>query len=180
MTFRSFMLVSHRWLGLLSAVVVAVAGLTGAVLTWPLPPPYNDMLIEAHMNLWLGEVGAWAVLIATAASLLLQAGGLYLWWRTKRLALETGVGWRRLMLDLHNVVGVLGFVVMLVIAATALGRVGLRGIEAPGMGFARKVVSRLHTAGGFPVPAKAVYAVASLGFAVQGVTGVALWLKSRG
>ena len=171
------MLVTHRWIGLVSAVVVAIAGITGAMLAAPTNTRFNEAVIEAHINLGLGEGGAYAVVAATVISILLQAGGLYLWWRTKRLALATGAGWRRFMLDLHNVVGVLGFVVMLVIAASALGRVGLRGAAGlPGLG--RKVASRLHTAGGFPVPVKAVYAVASLGFAVQGVTGVALWLKT--
>jgi uncharacterized iron-regulated membrane protein len=179
MSLRPFMLWSHRWLGLTSSLVLAIAGITGAILTWPLPPPYGDVILEFHMDLGLGRPGAWTVLVATAVSVLLQAGGIYLWWRTKRLALETGAGWRRFALDLHNVVGVLGLVVMFVLAVTALGRVGLRGIEAPGMQFTRKVVSRLHTAGDFPAPARAVYAVASLGFALQGVTGVAVWLKPR-
>jgi hypothetical protein len=33
--FRSFVLITHRWLGLTSSVVVSIVGLTGAILVWP-------------------------------------------------------------------------------------------------------------------------------------------------
>ena len=35
MGLRQFLLVTHRWLGLASSLLLTIAGLTGALLVWP-------------------------------------------------------------------------------------------------------------------------------------------------
>jgi uncharacterized iron-regulated membrane protein len=43
----------------------------------------------------------------------------------------------------------------------------------------RRVILAWHTSKGFPLPVKVLYAVGTLGFLVQGVTGVAMWWRPR-
>jgi uncharacterized iron-regulated membrane protein len=178
MTLRGVVLWTHRWLGLLCGIVLILAGVTGALLLLPFPQPTIDWLIEWHMNLLAGSVGQWVVFAATFASVLLQLGGLYLWWPAKSLRLRTGRGWWRTSYDLHNLVGVVALLVMLLLAATAVGRVFFRYVDVPlALEMLPRVNSRLHTAGGFPVAVKAIYVVASLAFALQAVTGALVWWR---
>jgi uncharacterized iron-regulated membrane protein len=178
MTLRGVVLWTHRWLGLLSGIVLILAGVTGAVLVLPLSQPTIDWLIEAHMNLLAGTTGQWVVFAATVASVLLQIGGLYLWWPVKSLRVRTNRGWWRASYDFHNLVGVVALLVMLLLAATAVGRVFFRYVPMPlALEMLPRVNSRLHTAGGFPAPIKALYFVASMAFALQAVTGALVWWR---
>jgi uncharacterized iron-regulated membrane protein len=178
MPFRSFVLWTHRWIGLVSAVVIVIAGLTGAVVVLPLPPALMDTMIMWHMDLAAGTVGKWTVIVATFASVLLQLGGLYLWWPPKALRVRTDRGWWRLSYDLHNWVGVVGLLMMGLLAVTALGRVFFHYVSVPlAIEMVPRVVSRLHTAFGFPWPLQVVYALGSLAFVAQAVTGALVWWR---
>ncbi|MGE0812476.1 MAG: PepSY domain-containing protein [Vicinamibacterales bacterium] len=184
MSFRTFMLWSHRWLGLTSGVLVLIAGLTGSLVMLPFAQPTRAWLLELHMNLLAGRAGAWLVVAVTVVSLLLQVGGVYLWWPPKSLRLRTDRGWWRFSYDFHNWVGVVGLLIMGLLGATALGRVFFRAVPVPlAIEFVPRVVSRLHTAGGFPLPLQAIYFVGSLGFVAQAITGALVWWrpsKARG
>ena len=178
MNLRQVILTMHRWLGLPSAVVLILAGVTGAMLVWP--GSFGRWPARLHDSLAMGRPGVLIVLAATAAAVTLQISGLYLWWRTRRVRISTRLGWRRFATDLHHSVGALAFVVMLLIAGTAIGRVTGRLLDpAQQHQDLRGKIARLHTTKGFPVAIKLVYAAASIGFAVQGVTGVVMWWRTR-
>jgi uncharacterized iron-regulated membrane protein len=178
MTLRGVVLWTHRWIGLITGIILILAGVTGALLVLPLPQPTIDHLIEWHINLLAGAVGQWVVFAATFTSVLLQLGGLYLWWPSKSLGIRTNRGWWRASYDLHNFVGVVGILVMLLLAATAVGRVFFRYVDVPlALEMLPRVNSRLHTAGGFPAPLKAMYFAASMAFALQAVTGALVWWR---
>lgn len=178
MTLRAFLLWSHRWLGLVWSLLIVLAGVTGALVLLPWPEPTFTVLLDWHIGLVAGQAGAWVVVAATVATLLLQLGGVYLWWPTKSLRLRRDRGWWRFAYDLHNLTGVVGLPVMGLLAATAIGRVVFREFPLPpSLSIVPRLVSRLHTAGGFPVVLQIVYAVFSLAFVVQAVTGVLVWWR---
>lgn len=165
-------------MGLVSSLLLIVAGVSGAVLVLPIPDPPREDLIQFHVNLLAGPAGAWAVLAATVVSLLLQIGGLYLWWPSKALPLRANRGWWRLAYDLHNLTGVISVLMMALLAATAVGRVFFRYVEVPSaLWFVPRIVGRLHTAGGFPAPILVIYALGSLAFVAQAVTGALVWWR---
>jgi uncharacterized iron-regulated membrane protein len=182
MTFREFRVVAHRWMGLLASLVLAIAGLTGAVLVWPGRFPGRGLVSALHDSLALGGTGRWIVLVATGLAILLQLGGLYLWFQRRIVALRLAGSWQRLAFDLHHVVGVVGFVLMLTLAVTGIGRVVMRSADtgAGPRSAARSIMIRYHAGEEFHPAVKLLYALASTGFAVQGFTGVVMWWKAMG
>src|SRR5688572_1320801 len=108
MSFRQLVLVTHRWLGLGSSGILAIVGLTGAFLITP-GLPLRKIAGGLHEKLALGTPGAWIVTIATAAAVLLELGGCFLWWKQKLLRVRSGKGWRQALIDLHHVVGAVAF-----------------------------------------------------------------------
>lgn len=178
MTVRQFMVWSHRWLGLGSGIVLAIAGLTGALVLVHWSDPVNEWLIEVHLNLLGGTAGAWVVLAASFVGVLLQLGGLYLWWRTKSVALRLDRGWWRAAYDLHNVVGIVGLLLMGLLAATAVGRMCFRLVPLPpALEILPRANARLHSATGFYWPIQVVWGLGSLAFVVQAVTGALVWWR---
>jgi uncharacterized iron-regulated membrane protein len=177
MTVRRLVFVTHKWMGLASSVVLAIAGVTGTLLVWPELLPAASGVGSLHETLALGRPGWYVVLAATAAGIALQASGVVLWWKTRRLRVRTDAGLWRFAFDLHGSAGVIALVVMLVLGATALGRVVTRSVPVPDA--LASAVSRLHTTRDFPVAVKAVYAVSSLGFFVQGASGLVIWWKPK-
>lgn len=170
-TFRGLALFAHRWAGLLSSVVLAVAGLTGAALLVP-DLPLSGRVSGLHDSLWMGRPGRLIVLAATAAGVLLLATGLVIWWRQKRLQIRFRSGWRVWFGDLHHALGIVTFLMMLVLAGSALV-----APLAPDPALAR-AMARLHRASDAGTVLKVVYAIGSLAFFVQGVTGVYMWWKT--
>ena len=78
-----------------------------------------------------------------------------------------------MVVDLHNSIGVLAVSIMLVLAVTGAAR---PVVKHPSL---RPMISLLHTTEGFPTPIKVLYAVGSMGFMVQGVTGLLMWWRPR-
>lgn len=104
---------------------------------------------------------------------MLQLGGVWLWWKRKSFAVRLSAGWRRAVIDLHHSAGALCLVLMLVLAVTGVGMT----LFAPGP--ERRMFVDLHTARQYALPVKVLYALGSLGFLVQGVTGVLMWWGPR-
>jgi uncharacterized iron-regulated membrane protein len=181
---RRFFLTTHRWLGLSSAVVLAIAGATGTLLAWPWPGHselWRPLTARVHESLGLGIlglaiVGYWIVTLASGIALLLVVGGVILWWRRKVATVAVGKGWPRAMFDLHHVIGIFGSAGMLLIAITGIGVMFLR----PEDGAIFEVVFALHTTRGFAWPVKIVYMIGTTAFVVQVVTGVVIWWKAAG
>ena len=173
MTSRRFVLITHRWIGLSTSIILVIAGATGAVLAVPGPDLLRRAASRLHETLALGSVGNMIVLTATAAAIVLQLGGVWLWWKRKSFAVRLSAGWRRAAIDLHHSAGALGLVLMLLVAVTGVGMTMI----APGP--ERAMFVDLHTARKYALPAKVLYALMSLGFLVQGVTGVLMWWRPR-
>ncbi|MEO6222671.1 MAG: PepSY domain-containing protein [Vicinamibacterales bacterium] len=172
-SWRRLLLVTHRWIGLSTSLVLIIAGGTGAMMVWGFQGPFRRSVGRVHENLALGRVGIWIVMIATAGAIVLQLGGVILWWRRKTVRVRTTLGWRTAVIDLHHSVGLLGLLLMLTIAATGVG------MRIAGPGPVRRTIVDFHTSRTFPVAVDVLYAMGSLGFLVQGVTGVVMWWKPR-
>ena len=172
MKLRTFVLTTHRWLGLSVSIIVAVAGGTGSIMVWGGGHFFRRAAGKLHVDLAMGRPGGLVVLVATAAAILLELGGLYLWWSQKKLSIRRRSGWRNVVLDLHHVIGVLGFAVMLALAVTALGM-------SMGSHATREALAPFHTGRSFPVPAKLILALCSLGFVVQAGTGILMWMRRQ-
>jgi uncharacterized iron-regulated membrane protein len=182
MTFRHFVLVTHRWIGLASSLVLLVVGLTGAGLVWPrLLGPLERPFGTLHTRLALGEPGQWLVVAATTASALLVIGGLVLWWKRRLLRVTVRRGWWRFVFDLHHSLGFLAAVIMLIIALSGIG-LTLTQYERPmsaEQDRTRRFVHRFHTGRRFPLPITWIYVLGSLAFLAQGASGVVMWWKPQ-
>jgi uncharacterized iron-regulated membrane protein len=170
---RRLILVTHRWIGLSTSLVLIIAGATGAMMVWGFQSEFRRMVGRIHENLALGSLGTWIVVLATAGAIVLQFGGVILWWKRRTFTVRTSAGWRAAVVDLHHAVGALGLLLMLVIAATG---VGMRMVDP---GSVRRTIVDFHTSRRFPLAIDIVYAIGSLGFVVQGMTGIAMWWKPR-
>jgi uncharacterized iron-regulated membrane protein len=172
---RHFILVTHRWLGLTSSIVLAIVGATGAVLTWrehlALAEALGRYASPLHERLAAGRIGYWIVVVSTGLAVLLEIGGLVLWWkrRTWRIRFDQGL-WRGCF-DLHHMAGVVLLPLMLVLAATGFAMAFVLPAGDPEL---RRLLARFHI-GHFPVPIKMLYTIATLGFVVQGATGLVIW-----
>jgi hypothetical protein len=63
---------------------------------------------------------------------------------------------------------------MMVLAVSGVGMAFVAPKDNPEL---RRVIFNWHTTRGFPLPVKLLYAVGTLGFLVQGLTGIAMWWK---
>ncbi len=74
---------------------------------------FFDILVNLHMNLLLGKLGAQVVKYATLIFLILICSGIYLWWpKNKKLAKQRFLfnwknirNWKRKNFDLHAILG---------------------------------------------------------------------------
>ena len=173
---RSIILVTHRWLGLSSSLVLAIVGVTGAVLVFPGTSPLKGIAGPLHERLGMGQFGWWIVVIVTIAAVFLELGGLYLWWKRKSIWVRMRSGWRPALFDLHHAVGLLSLPLMLLLAVSGVGMAFVTPQNQPQL---RRVIFDFHTTRGFSTLIKVVYAIGTMGFMVQGVTGVAMWWKPR-
>lgn len=178
MDVRRWMLLTHRWLGLGSAIVQVTAGATGVALLFDLGPAIGEPTALFHEQLLAGATGRWIVFAATAVALVLQATGLWLWWPPQPLRLRTDRGWWRLGYDLHNLSGILTLPITVLLAATGVGRVLFEVVPPPAsLEIVHRVVGRLHSASGFPLIVKVAYALGSAAFVVQAITGLLVWWR---
>ena len=182
MTVRRVLLVAHRWLGLVSALILCIVGASGAILLLPdsvplrrIGGPFHERLALGSPTSPLGLLGSRLVVVTTAAAIVLEFSGAILWWRRKRVAIRwSGESWRVLD-DLHHSAGVVLLPLMLVLALSGLG-LDVVGLDQPEL---RRFTMDLHTADPFSTFVKLLYLVASLGFVVQGVTGLVMWWKPQ-
>lgn len=185
---RTLLLVTHRWLGILAAVVLVVAGVTGAGLVYT----RAEALVNLHVTLAMGAPGRWLVNVATIAATLLVMGGVALWWQRKILTIDRSKGLWRLMFDLHHALGIVGGIMMLAIALSGTGLM-LTAQIGDRLGFAkddpnypsraevltRKLIHTAHTGGSFSQPLNVLWCLGSASFAVQAVSGLWVWWKPR-
>lgn len=116
-------LVIHRWIGLAASVFLLVAALTGALLVFRDSPA----VLQLHVRLLAGSAGEALVNGATVAVLFLVPTGLILWWRRPCYSIRRSTSARRMLFDLHNVLGFYSAAFVLLFAATG----ALLAFEAP-------------------------------------------------
>jgi uncharacterized iron-regulated membrane protein len=116
------------------------------------------------------------VVAATVCALVIQLSGLFLWWRSKIIAVRAGVGWRRAVDDLHHSSGALGLPLMVLLALSGVSIAFVIPQSYPAL---RRTIFDLHTTRGFSLPVRIIYAAASACFAIQGMSGVAMWWKPK-
>lgn len=85
---------------------------------------------ELHMRLGGGEFGSGVLKWSAAAMLFSLASGLYLWWPNQPTRVRLTRSHRRLWSDLHNVIGIVSFFPLFLLAATGM-ILGFEGQLAP-------------------------------------------------
>jgi uncharacterized iron-regulated membrane protein len=177
MDMRYLVLATHRWLGLSSSVVLSIVGLTGAVLVF-VPGTFllKRVAGRLHQTVAMGRIGWWLVVVVTVIAVVLEVGGLFLWWKRKTISVRVRSGWRIGTFDLHHVGGILGLPLMLLLAATGVAMAFVTPESQPAL---RRLIVDLHTSRGFSTPVKILYILGTTGFLAQGLTGVMMWWKPR-
>ena len=132
-----------------------------------------------HVDLMIPGVGAAIVIAATAAAVLLELSGLYLWWRRRTWTVRWRAGWRLAAYDLHNLIGAAMLAIMLLLAVTGVAGIAVRQVFPPWSVVVNGTYA-LHTGRPFPMPVKVLYGAGGVGFLVQGLTGVIMWWPVRG
>lgn len=184
---RRFLRLSHKWLGIATTLPLMLIGVTGAAMVWIKPAPTLHLLHSGDV-----DAPVWRIVanVVTGIGALVMAGGVYLWWRRRSFRIDRTRGAWRFMWDLHQAFGAAAAIVMLVIALSGLGLYTTRDISRR-LGLPRtdptfptrneRVVRRLihdaHTSGVLKFPLGPLWTIASLGFALQGVTGIFTWLR---
>jgi uncharacterized iron-regulated membrane protein len=172
---RRSMLAVHRWLGLGSSAVLILIGATGMLIAVPYRPRLPRLVGVVHETLALGSFGSWLVIGATLVSILLEIGGLYLWWRRKIVWVRSGAGWRAGVSDLHHAAGILFLPMMLMLSVTAAVMSFTRSSDHPRM---HPAIVDIHTSRKYSSAVKFLYVASGAGFLIQGTSGVLLWWLS--
>jgi uncharacterized iron-regulated membrane protein len=176
MTWRRALLWLHRWIGLALSPVLAVVGVTGALLLLPETSKAWETAAGLHDSLALGRPGWLLVVWCTAAALLLQATGLVLWLRRPQWRVRVRNGWATFLRDLHYSSGAVTLPITLLLVLTGLGRPALREIGlAADDAWILDLVSDLHTGHGLPEPVRWLLGIGSVSFLLQGVSGIVMW-----
>ncbi len=93
---------------------------TGQILGARSGPTWLGQIHQLHLRLLAGETGKMIVSSAGVLMMLLSLSGIYLWWPVKRVRINGAAGGRRFWFDVHNAVGVLAFVFLLLAALTGV------------------------------------------------------------
>ncbi|MEO7457150.1 MAG: PepSY-associated TM helix domain-containing protein, partial [Gemmatimonadaceae bacterium] len=113
---------------------VFVDPFTGAVLGTRQLADYNSSLPRRlhvlHVSLVGGSIGGTIVGVVTVSCLLLVLTGIVLWWPDRIARVRWGASWKRVVFDLHHLLGIVAAVILVVITASgtmihyeSLGRV---------------------------------------------------------
>jgi uncharacterized iron-regulated membrane protein len=141
--FRRIVFQVHLWSGIALGLYIFFISVTGSVLVyrnelyvWATPEPGTgpeiplgiravSTLMEVHKNLLAGAAGLALNGAAAGAVILVLLTGLVLWWPGIRqwrqaLVLRRGVGWKRMVLDLHRMLGIWTFAAMFEFALSGM------------------------------------------------------------
>ncbi|MDQ6830610.1 MAG: PepSY domain-containing protein [Gemmatimonadota bacterium] len=72
-----------------------------------------------HETLMAGETGGALVGIVSVAALFLSLGGIILWWPRRIIRVNGKASWKRIVFDLHHVLGICAAIVLVAITASA-------------------------------------------------------------
>jgi uncharacterized iron-regulated membrane protein len=115
------------WQVELGGKIVFVNPYTGVILgTLVRPDHWDDWLgfiHQLHLRLAMrmaGDSGKKIVTWAVVGLLILQLTGLFLWWRQKRVRIQWRKPVRRIWFDIHNVIGIVAYLFLLLLTITGL------------------------------------------------------------
>jgi uncharacterized iron-regulated membrane protein len=114
----------------IGGTAVFVNQYTGEILGERSGPTWLSQVHQLHLRLLAGSTGKTIVSWAGVLTLLLTISGLYLWWPVKRISVNWKAGGRRRWFDLHNTIGVLGFVFLFTLGLTGT-IIGFESVTSP-------------------------------------------------
>jgi uncharacterized iron-regulated membrane protein len=114
----------------IGGAAVFVNQYTGEILGERSGPTWLSQIHQLHLRLLAGDTGKMIVSWAGILMLLLTISGLYLWWPVKRVSINWEAGGRRRWFDLHNTIGVCGFVFLFTLALTGCV-IGFESVTSP-------------------------------------------------
>jgi uncharacterized iron-regulated membrane protein len=114
----------------IGGTAVFVNQYTGEILGERSGPTWLSQIHQLHLRLLAGQTGKTIVSWAGVLMLLLTISGLYLWWPVKRVSVKWAAGGRRRWFDLHNTVGVFGFVFLFTLGLTG-SIIGFESVTSP-------------------------------------------------
>jgi len=114
----------------LDGATVYVNPYTGEILGARSGPTWLGQVHQLHLRLLAGSTGKTIVSWAGVLVLLLTISGVYLWWPVKRVGVNWRAAGRRRWFDLHNTIGILAFVFLLVVCLTGVV-IGFESVTSP-------------------------------------------------
>ena len=181
---RDKLLFLHRWASLIGGVFLTVIALSGAVLSFAGPEPTGFMkqVLTLHTHLLADEPGEITVSITTVATLLIVLIGVLLWWDDKIWRVRMGASWKRIVFDLHHLLGIAFSLVLVIMVGTGtLIQLNEEEGEAAAAAVERvpESLRALHTGDFLGTPTRAIWFVGALVLAWQVVSGFLMWWNAR-
>jgi uncharacterized iron-regulated membrane protein len=110
--------------------LVFVNQYTGEILGVRSAPTLLDEIHQLHLRLLAGDTGKTIVSWIGVVAVFLALSGFYLWWPVKRISIAWRQGGRRFWFDLHNAVGVVSLVFLLMLSVTGVV-IGFERVSGP-------------------------------------------------
>lgn len=203
---KKYLKIIHLWLSLPAGIIITVVCLTGAILVFKdeillltgytsmREDPFLSVVMKLHR--WLMDdsrtVGKLIVGISTLFFIFILISGIGIYWpkrwKKRNLVIHSNLGNRRLMYDLHSVLGLYAALILLICALTGLAwsfhwyrdLIGvIFEVEMKRGAPAWKIIKALHFGNYAGLFSKVFTAMAALIGATLPLTGYWLYLKKH-
>ncbi len=187
---RRVLFLLHLWVGLTTGVYIFIVSLSGSLIVYRreldrvlcparCEPAWVSWLAEFHDHLGLGRTGLLFNGLGAAAATLMCLTGAVLWWpgRTRwrrSLTLHRGLSPRRMLWELHNVLGFWLLLLILLWSVTGLYFAFPAALNALDDDTIAAVV-RLHFGRAFGPGVEALWVILGLVPCALVLTGVLMW-----
>lgn len=180
----------HLWVGLGVGLYVFIVSLSGSLIVFrreldralcpgTCEPAFISWMAEFHDHLGVGRTGLLLNGLGAVAVAILCVSGAVVWWPGKTrwrrsLTLHRGVGARRCLHDLHNVLGFWLLLLILMWAVTGIYFAFPESFDVLGDDAIAWLV-RLHFGRAYGVPVEALWVALGLAPCALFVTGALMW-----
>jgi len=189
---RDLLLILHRWASLITGAFLVVIAITGCLLSFEDPRSPMRTVRTLHTHLLAGEPGEVTVTTVTVVTLVVVLIGVVLWWRDKIWRVRTGASWKRIVFDLHHLLGIAASAVLVVMLVGAVAVVlteeedeegGVRTpaveVQASSEALPGGTALALHTGAFGGTPTTIIWFTAGLVLAGQALSGFVMWWNGR-
>lgn len=189
---RDILLILHRWASLITGAFVILIAITGCLLSFEDPRSPMRTVRTLHTHLLAGEPGEITVTTVTVVTLLVVIIGVVLWWRDKIWRMRMGASWKRIVFDLHHLLGIAASAVLVVMLASAVAIVATEEEEqeegrarppaeapAPTAELPEGTALSLHTGAFGGTTTTIIWFAAGIVLASQAVSGFVMWWNGR-